>query len=444
MWGDEYRMSPTQNEMFIFIKKVNIIIGKNEDLLQYIKTLPSQKIIKNSLQYKEYDYTIYNVTFENIAFCGELKSIRFSNCKFINCTFDGFWGFYFILKKSKLIECSFRNTRISHIYYSWDEIEFIKCQFLNVKIDESGFGNVFFIECYFSTFSLIDFNPLWNVWFISSYFENTQFESIIFYDSKKEIEKGIPDLTFENCELITTVFFLTDLRNSFFKNSTLYKTAFVDCTLGYRSLSISNIKNNNASIDISTLLKSEKLPSRVLEYYFKITDQNAKKVISDIAIENEYYSVFISYSLHDARFANVLNNTLNEFGINTFLWSNDAPAGERLRNIMANSISKYDMVLFISSKNSIFSNACQYELLECRLKQIRKNTSLLIPIHLDNRLFDITKDELIEMNNQDECWNSIIELRGINSINFSQYANAKYSSKGFKILLDKVKDRLKK
>lgn len=424
---------------------MSLTITGNDDVYKYVKANKG-KITINRESFNSYENTVYNATFTDVTFTNELKSIRFSNCRFLNCSFKGVFGFYWILRKCKFTDCNFYNSRISHIYYSWEEVEFKKCQFLNVKIDESGFGNIFFIECYFSSFSLIDFNPLWNVHFIGSYIENSQFESLIYYKAKKEMELDIPDMVFDNCEVITTVFILTDLRNSYFTDSTLYKTGFIDCALGSKTLSTKtrHMKNSHASIDTSTILRSEKLPIRVLEHYFGITDSNVKKTVADISAKNEYASVFISYSVQDEKFASILNRELNEVGVNTFLWSKDAPAGERLKNIMTHNIMRYDMMLFIASAKSIYSEPCHYELLECRQKQQRYETELLIPVHLDDTLFEVCRENFKHMANSEECWNSILELKQINSLSFVRYANAQRTSHGLRLELDKVLLRIKR
>jgi len=45
----------------------------------------------------------------------------------------------------------------------------------------------------------------------------------------------------------------------------------------------------------------------------------------------------------------------------------------------------------------------------------------LFPIHIDNFLFEITKDVIRPKDVQDEYWKNIEELRSLNSIDFSQF-----------------------
>ena len=45
----------------------------------------------------------------------------------------------------------------------------------------------------------------------------------------------------------------------------------------------------------------------------------------------------------------------------------------------------------------------------------------MFPIHIDNFLFEITKDVIRPKDVQDEYWKNIEELRSLNSIDFSQF-----------------------
>jgi hypothetical protein len=122
-----------------------------------------------------------------------------------------------------------------------------------------------------------------------------------------------------------------------------------------------------------------------------------------------------------------LNKSLIRKGVVTFLWENDAPGGKDLKKIMRENIKEKDRLLFIASENSLRSKACQYELLEGSKKQEQLWQEILFPIHIDNYLFEIEKDEIKPIEKQDEYWKNILELRDIKSIDFTRVVG-KYRS----------------
>ena len=158
---------------------------------------------------------------------------------------------------------------------------------------------------------------------------------------------------------------------------------------------------------------------------------------------SEYSSLFISYSFVDKDFVHKLNELLRKYGVNTFLWEKDAPFGETLKNIMYENVHKYDRVLFVSSENSLKSPACQYELSQTRERQDKLWKTILFPIHIDNFLFDVRKDNIRPRDMIEEYWKNICELRGINSIDFTDVIDLLDSDKfenKIKILLKNLKN----
>lgn len=135
---------------------------------------------------------------------------------------------------------------------------------------------------------------------------------------------------------------------------------------------------------------------------------------------SDFSSVFISYSFKDKLFVNRLNDTLSKNGVNTFLWEKDAPVGESLKNIMFEKVQKYDRVLFVASENSLKSQACHYELTQAREKQDKLWKTILFPVHIDNFLFKVRKENIRPRDKAEEYWMNICELREINSLDFTE------------------------
>lgn len=155
---------------------------------------------------------------------------------------------------------------------------------------------------------------------------------------------------------------------------------------------------------------------------------------------SEFSSIFISYSFIDRLFVNRLNDSLLKNGVNTFLWEKDAPIGETLKDIMFENVHKYDRVLFVASENSLKSQACHYELTQAREKQDKLWKTILFPIHIDNFLFKVRKENIRPRDKADEYWMNISELRDINSLDFTEPSvildNEKFDEKINKLLIN--------
>jgi hypothetical protein len=169
-----------------------------------------------------------------------------------------------------------------------------------------------------------------------------------------------------------------------------------------------------------------------------------KEYISELTSEFNYQSVFISYSFVDSHFARRLNEALHAIGVTTFLWEKDAPGGKPLAKIMTENIKRYDRILFIASKNSIKSQACQFELSEGRKKQAEVWKSIFFPIHIDNYLFEVQKEDIRPRSTGEELWENIQELKTTNSLDFSQFNKKKINNDKFRESVKQLVKDLKK
>ena len=391
------------------------------------------------------EYVVKSKLFDNFYFTGEFTDIEFSNCKFRNCTFENIWAFFFILRKCKFTNCGFKNSRFSHLDFAWDDVEFEKCHFRLTQFDEGGLYNVFFSNSNFYGFSLFGFVPFENVVFDKCNLENAQFQSLIYHKNKDEIDIEFKDLVIENCRIDFSYFNSVDLRNSLITNSDFYKTAFVDCLFGLHTISDSEESKiqNYASIDFQSILKSDSFDSRVLKKYFNVTDPNIKKTINKITSEIDFKTVFISYSFKDKEFANILNRELRKRGVRTFIWEKDAPGGKFLDDIMTSNIQNHEKILFIASQNSLKSTACQFELSEGRKKQETTWESIFFPIHIDNYLFEIKKNQIRPLSKSEEYWENIQEIKRINSMDFSDFRSCKGDAEKFIVAVNGIVEELK-
>ena len=116
----------------------------------------------------------------------------------------------------------------------------------------------------------------------------------------------------------------------------------------------------------------------------------------------------------------------------------DAPPGQPLEDIMTSGIKVHDKVLFIASKDSLKSNACQFELSEGRKKQAETWENTIFPIHIDDFLFQVTKNQIRPIEQANEYWANIEEIKRVNSVDFSEFNKDRINIKKFKEAINKI------
>ncbi len=147
-----------------------------------------------------------------------------------------------------------------------------------------------------------------------------------------------------------------------------------------------------------------------------------KKIISHLTTEPVFHSVFISYSFKDAHIGRELKRLLTKNGVKTFFWENDAPGGKKLKKIILDGIRDYEKFLFIASEHSLKSEACHYEITEAKEKYYKTWADIFIPIHIDNYLFTLRKDDIPNKLSK-TYWENIEELKEFNSLDFTFVKN---------------------
>ena len=89
--------------------------------------------------------------------------------------------------------------------------------------------------------------------------------------------------------------------------------------------------------------------------------------------------VFISYSRKDIAFARLLQESLQQSQIDTWIDWERIPVGEKWWKEICEAIENANVFMFIISKNSIGSNVCKDEIYHAL-----KNNKRIIPIIVDN------------------------------------------------------------
>lgn len=397
---------------------MKIYIKNSDDFLKAI--IKTSRDVNNVpdfvVSYRSNDIELRDISIENVA----LNSHRFTSINFIKCVFTNVI----------FTDCTFNSLVI-------DNCEFINCRFQRIRFIE--------IDILSSRFT---YNALYDILLVDS-----TINKVIFRDCNEittlKIHSCLINLEFNECNLfefdfsnnkllvdisgnkiITStltkgVFRDLTLNEFIFKNNNFESVIFANCILSNYSIDESNSSENKVNyIDFQTINKSEIFNANILKNLFGIHEPDVKNFVEGLTQDILFQTVFISYSFKDKSFASQLNGKLRVKGVSTFLWQEDAPGGQYLHKIMSENIQKHDRLLFIASKNSIKSEACQYELTKGREKYEKTWEIVLFPIHIDNYLFDIQKDD-IPPKNRDSYWENIQELRRINSIDFSEFNTGK-------------------
>lgn len=426
------------------VQKDKKLLDNSYELIKYLKinSPTSLKPLK-----KGNETRIIRKTLKNFIFKGNFHGIFFKHVKFVNCEFEGIWGFFCIFENCEFQHCEFRNSRFSHLELNWNGIRFDHCYFRNVEIDEGSLFNISFNKCQLNTVNLTGHFPVENIRFYDCFIEESNFSNITYYDEDEIVERDdeFIDLLYLDCNITTSNFNGLDLRNSRYIDCNFYKSGFTDCVLNNESfLNNKEIKiENYATFDFQTILKSENLNFFILSTYFNIKNNiNLKEIISTMTTSIKFSTVFISYSFKDSDIARKINDHLNNKGIRTFIWEKDAPGGKPLEEIMTSGIGTHDKLLFISSENSIKSRACQFELTTARKKQEGTWENIFFPITIDRYLFDVEKNQIRPLENADEFWKNIEEIKSINALDFSQLTNKSYSKFDFEKMMNKLVEGL--
>ena len=371
-----------------FIKHFEKYLNSDKLKKQYYLTTDFYGIAKTEDLIIIDNYDFSGLDLQNLDFQG----FNFINCKFDNCEYLRGLTFRACIFKN----CSFNNSHLND--FKFLECDLIKTSFHKSVLTYFTFGDSLLSETVFTYcpeilevyFGGCDFKKLT---FKNVYLSYTRFEGHSRDNYNFQIE-------FNNSILDNNLFSHFDLTNCLFRSCSIGQTTFSDCIIGKNSIDNSNSAKGNefSFIDFQTIIKSESLEPKILEKCFGINETIIKDKISAMTNRIDYQTIFISYSFKDKEFAR----------------------GKGLKKIMKENVNKQDRLLFISSEHSIKSKACQFELSEGRMKQEQQWKEILYPIHIDNFLFEVEKDDIRPLESQDEYWLNIKELREINSIDFCE------------------------
>lgn len=378
---------------------------------------------------------VTGITFKNFDFWGiNIDCIQFKECIFEECEFH---------HDVSIGACIFNNCEFKSIRF--DDVHFSECDFINTTFKYCQHTYNIFGDCLFVDSSFVDSKEMLEMYFGCCIMKKLTFNDCYLTHSRfedfKEADGNI--LIIKNSIFETTSFLQFNLKLSLFINSKLSLCSFSNCTLSSSTIDDQTkaTAKEYSSIDFQTIINSSDLSALALNQCFGIQERSIKEYILGLTTKIEFQSVFISYSFKDKTFAKRLNDALKSKGILTFLWEKDAPGGKGLKKIMKENIRKHDRILFIASENSIKSKACQFELSEGRKKQDELWSEVFFPIHIDEFIFKVDKEEIRPLSLQNEYWDNICALKDINSLDFSAFNRTDFNQEKFdEIILSLVKE----
>lgn len=383
--------------------------------------------------------TISGKTFKSLY----LRDIDFMSIRFENCVFEKVDFTDSVFNVSQLDNCTFYRCRLNGV-------KFIESDIINTTFDLNMWSYVDFSDSLVKNVDVKHSPELLELMFGGCEVNNMRFlDGVMSYSRLETLRKSKDDneeFIFDRMELNNCLFFNMDLRKSQFDGCAFDQTIYSNCTLLSSTFTETNFSkdSNYCSIDLQSIDSSEPLKPIVLKKVFGIHNEEIKDFLSGFIQEIKYQTIFISYSFEDKIFASALNHKLKAKGIFTFLYEKDAPGGKRIKKIMIEGVKKHDRLLFIASKNSITSKACQFELSEGRKKQEDNWETIFYPIHLDNYLFELTKEDIRPKSMQEEYWENITELKEVHSLDFSSYNNESLNNLEFDSAVKKLIKELRK
>lgn len=384
------------------------------------------------------NYTIGGITVRNELFRGPVVyGVDFSNCEFIDFTFSG----------TEFLDCSFFNC--SFLNCDISNTEFNTCVFSSCIFRDSTFLRLAFMHCTFETIEFSceqskRFSDIHEVDFFNCHVSGMHIMNSTIARSTIGMFTYNDHFAFrfESASIMSCKFSKANFNGIGFDNCMLADNSFICCLLTNEAFKTTDASSfSNSFIDLQTIIQSD-VDDRIYRL-FGIHASYPKDYIKDLVTEIKFQSVFISYSFEDRDFAHIINEQLRRHGVNTFLWERDAPGGKRLKKIMSENIRKHDRLLFIASQHSLQSEACQYELKEAREKQTHEWKDIYYPIHIDNYLFEVRKED-IPRKFREDFWENIEEVKEFHSKNFTKYRVAgSYDMKEFDEEVKKVIKDLK-
>lgn len=191
-----------------------------------------------------------------------------------------------------------------------------------------------------------------------------------------------------------------NLMEARLKNTLLYMSNFTDMVIGLTDFSgidlrnikgLENIKHVGPStIGIDTLYKSQGNIPEVFLRGCGVPDQMIEYARSLIATPIQYYSCFISYNHKDEELVKRIHNDLQAAGVRCWCAQHDMKIGDKIRQVIDESIRFHDKLLLILSEYSVQSDWVEHEVEHALDRERIEKKNILFPVRLDEAVMKST------------------------------------------------------
>lgn len=143
-----------------------------------------------------------------------------------------------------------------------------------------------------------------------------------------------------------------------------------------------------SDIGIGTIYKSR---GKIPEVFLRgcgVPDNFIEYITALVGKSFDFHSCFISHSSKDKRFCDRLYTDLQENGVRTWYFPEDATWGKSVWGEIDESIRIYDKLVVICSKNSLQSVPVRREIERSLQREDREGKHVLFPVSIDDYIFD--------------------------------------------------------
>jgi len=339
------------------------------------------------------------------------------------------------LTKSHLIDANLKDAFLDNACIEWSNLERINLEWANLKgsrlkgtiLKDAFMRNADLTEANLTYVNLRDAN-LRETIFKNA---NLTFANLTGADLRGADLTGA-DLT--GADLTEVNLTEVKLKNTIVSKASFGQTAFGDLNLS-EAYGLESCRNNGKSfIDFQTLQKSGKLPINFLRGC-GLSDSYIDTIQSQFEQPLKYYYCFISHSIEDKEFAEMLYSDLQKKGIRVWYAPHDLHAGKKIIEQVEVGIKHTDKLLLILSDSSMDSNWVKTEITKAFKKSKEIDQQVLFPISLTK--FESLRDwECFDSNYGHDLAN---EIREYHIPNFENWEDHKEYKKNFDKLVESLK-----
>lgn len=196
---------------------------------------------------------------------------------------------------------------------------------------------------------------------------------------------------FKGAELMRTHFRSCVLSNADFSDARMSQTIMSDIDLSL-TIGLENVDHRSPSlIALDTLIKSRgNLPAEFLRGtgFPDSFIANVKPLIMAMDDPIQFHSCFISYSVIDQMFCDMLYTELKRNHLRVWRFAEDATWGKPVWAEINRGITTYDKVIVICSRRSLQSGPVLREIERALQREDREGKNVLFPVRLDDYLFN--------------------------------------------------------